>query len=139
MLNINIYQNLKLMSSTNIWDIFNSVKGEKVEKKSNEVIIDEISNDFCSQCKTNTLIYDSGNYFCEKCGLCQSKRLSEEAEYRYYGDVDNKSSNPERVGMPTNILLPKSSLGSLISSKSYFNHNFKKMIKYNTWTSMPYR
>lgn len=105
----------------------------------NEYIDDSISSDFCIYCKTNTLIYDAGCYYCSNCGIYQQKRLTEDAEYRYYGDADNKSSNPERVGMPTNNLLPESSLGSLIGYRSYDSNNFKKMVQYNSWNAMPYK
>ena len=54
-------------------------------------------------------MYQSGVHICTRCGEIQSKRLSHEAECRFYGDNDNKNSNPERVGLPTNYMLPESS------------------------------
>ena len=149
----------------NVWDIFESFDFKGGNTDNNDIddiddILDDISDDdndnvnddeeeedidesiisdFCMYCKTNTLIYDSGCFYCSKCGVYQQKRLSEDAEYRYYGEADNKSSNPERVGMPTNALLPESSLGSLIGYRSYDSNNFKKMIQYNSWNAMPYK
>ena len=87
----------------------------------------------CGSCKTFTLMYQGGVHVCTKCGEVQSKRLSHEAEYRFYGDNDNKNSNPERVGLPTNYMLPESSLGTLIKHRSYDNNSIKRMVQYNSW------
>jgi len=126
------------MSKTDLWDIFNEVKIlEQYDLQDSSNINNNVPHDFCNICNTNTLIYIDGNYYCNNCGLYQTKKLSEDTEYRYYGDADNKPSNPERVGMPTNILLPQSSLGSLIGY--WRQDHFKKMIQYNSWNSMPYK
>lgn len=126
--------------NNDIWKIFDSI-----DEKSDKSIVkkpdnNNIEKDFCEFCNTNTLAYDDGQLYCVKCGIFQQKRLNHNVEYRYYGDSDNKSSNPERVGMPTNHLLPQSSLGSLIGynykNKSY---NFRKMVQYNSWNAMPYK
>ena len=118
-----------------IWDIFNEFNN-KIDKNIEKPHIDK---HFCDFCKTNTLKYQDGQFYCTSCGIFQQKQLSEDIEYRFYGDCDNKNSNPERVGMPTNSLLPKSSLGSLIAYRTYDSHSFKKMIKYNSWNAMPYK
>ena len=85
------------------------------------------------------MIYDAGVYICSDCGLFQKKRLSNDAEYRYYGESDSKTSNPERIGMPTNILLPESSIGSIITTRPGEKFHFRKMIKYDSWNKMPYK
>ena len=113
-----------------LFDIFSTFKTDSIEEK-------KITNDnICDVCEESNLIYEDGAYYCSKCGIFKNKALSQDIE-RYYGDFDNKSTNPERLGMPTNILLPESSLGSLISTKS--SNSFKKMIQYNIWNSMPYK
>ena len=53
---------------------------------------------------------------CKECGEIISNIL-EEPEWRYYGSDDTKSSDPTRCGMPVNILLPKSSVGTVISKR----------------------
>ena len=131
-----------------MWNIFNDLV-EETNREENETNVDggtisddeddDLMLDFCKFCKTNSLEYDSGCYYCNICGVVQQKRLSQSAEYRYYGDGDNKNSNPERVGMPTNMLLPESSLGSLIGFGRYDNPHFKKMVQYNSWNAMPYK
>ena len=58
---------------------------------------------------------------------------------QYGSDSDNKSSNPERVGLPTNYMLPESSLGTLIKHRAYDNNSIKRMVQYNSWHQMPYK
>ena len=94
----------------------------------------------CSDCKSFSLVYKDGQHVCSKCGVIQQRHLSHEAEYRCYAEGNGtKGINPERVGMPTNNLLPESSLGTLIGHRSGENQNIKRMIQYNTWHQMPYK
>ena len=71
--------------------------------------------------------------------MLQTRRLNNDVEYRFYGESDNKTSNPERLGMATNFLLPQSSLGSVIGSRNYEKHYIKRMIRYDSWNKMPYK
>jgi transcription initiation factor TFIIB len=126
--------------NNDLWNMFDKIN--IIEDKSDEIKTEtniEIETHTCSNCKTCTLKYEDGYYYCVTCGIFQKQQLSHDSEYRFYGDSDNKASNPERVGMPTNNLLPESSLGSLISYRAYDSHNFKKMVKYNSWNAMPYK
>ena len=145
------------MEDTDIWDIFNTLPNDSLENskdkdsepsRDNKILdnkkqldnIDSIIKDFCEFCNTNTLASEDGKLYCVGCGIFQQKRLNHNVEYRYYGDSDNKSSNPERVGMPTNYLLPESSLGSLIGyNYRHKSYNFRKMMQYNSWNAMPYK
>ena len=73
---------------------------------------------FCNYCKKeNGLIIVDGQYECRLCGVKQDHKLNMEQEWRFYGDSDTKGVDPNRVGMPTNSLLPESSLGSIIGHK----------------------
>ena len=83
--------------------------------------------------------YQDGQHVCSNCGLVQQKKLSHEAEYRFYGDSDNKSNNPERVGLPSYYMLPESSLGTMITHRSFDKQSIKRMVQYNTWSQMPYK
>jgi len=137
--------------ASNIWDSFNQFDdlnnndndGKKIEEeiKLEELEeYDELQELYgCEFCRTFTLVYRDGQCSCSTCGRVQKTKLSQEAEYRYYGDNDNKSSNPERVGMPTNYMLPQSSNGSLIAYRSYDNQYIKRMVQYNSWHQMPYK
>ncbi len=137
----NTNTNTSIDLSDDIWNQFNSFDTEsqpdKVdEPEENEDLQDEYG---CSNCKTFTLMYKDGQHICTVCGVVQQKRLSHEAEYRFYGDSDNKNSNPERVGLPTNYMLPESSLGTLIKHRTYDNNSIKRMVQYNSWHQMPYK
>ena len=75
-----------------------------------------------------------------KCKLCHNDitNIIETPEWRFYGSGDSKSDNPTRCGLPENILLPKSSLGSSIRGGS-LNETMNKISRYQRWNSMPYK
>lgn len=156
-----VFKSFEKLKNENVWDCFkdfdsktdlimndddDSLDGDIIEDDTvsntvndiDDMSDDEENMDICSDCKTPTLVYKEGQYLCTQCGLMQQKTLSTGAEYKNYSE-DRKSSNPERVGMPTNSLLPESSLGTLISQRSYDNNNIKRMIQYNSWHQMPYK
>jgi len=111
-----------------------------MDKESVESLEDE---NVCSnvKCDSNKFDYEENNTICKECGTIQSKNIDLGAEWRYYGADDNKNSNPTRCGMPTNVFLPKSSLGSIIGnenmSKNYYQ--LSRIRKYHMWNSMPYK
>ena len=101
-----------LVKNSNVWDMFKEFNDENISDEF-ENFNCELDNDLqesygCEECKTFTLVYQDGHHVCNNCGLIQQKKLSHEAEYRFYGDNDNKSSNTERVGLPSNNMLPES-------------------------------
>ena len=124
----------------NLW---NELEGLKREDKSN----DELSNkDFQVKCINPDCCsiefdHSSNEFICKQCSTVQVKFLDTNAEWRYYGAEDNKSTNPTRCGMPTNDLLPKSSIGSIIgvenTREKYFQYS--RMRNYHMWNSMPYK
>jgi len=126
-----------MASDTTIWDCFDAFDSPKRDK----VVLCKKEEDIysCNECGSFKLLYNDGQYSCGKCGIMQEKMLFQEAEYRFYGSNDSRNSNPERVGMPTNSLLPESSMGSLIQRRSYDNSSIKRMVQYNTWNQMPYK
>ena len=92
---------------------------------------DDLTNYRCVDCNSFSLSEMDNDMWCQECGTMQPKKLSNDAEYRFYGYSDNRSSNPQRVGMPTNQLLPEASLGSLIPQRSHDNSSMKRMAQYN--------
>jgi transcription initiation factor TFIIB len=60
------------------------------------------------------------------------------AEWRYYGAEDSRDEDPTRCGMPTNNLLPKSSLGSMIGGRRGESRDIRRIRMYQMWNSMPY-
>ena len=79
--------------------------------------------------------------FVKNCCTVQGKFIDSQAEWRFYGHEDTKSSDPTRCGMPTNTLLPELSLGSVIGN-DFGNKNSYKMYqlrKYQNWNSTTYK
>lgn len=93
----------------------------------------------CKVCCAIDVILDDGNYICRKCGTINERFIDTSAEWRYYGCDDSKGNDPTRCGLPTNELLPDSSLGSLIGWSSNESHAIRLMRKYHLWNSMSYR
>jgi len=75
---------------------------------------------------------------CNKCSKVISNIINT-PEWRYYGSDDNRSSDPTRCGMPMNILLPKSSVGSIILNQKTKEKNMNNIRKYQEWSSMTYK
>lgn len=75
------------------------------------------------------------------CNICGNliTNIIDTPEWRFYGVDDTKSSDPTRCGMPVNILLPESSLGSVISKQYSKDPNMYQVKKYQEWTSMTYK
>ena len=90
----------------------------------------------CQYCQSEDLCINMGILCCKDCGAFLEQEISSDAEWRYYGADDSKSTNPIRCGMSTNALLPKSSLGSVIGylyGKRRFE--FDKWRKYHQWNA----
>ena len=66
---------------------------------------EEIKEEKCCDDMNNFIIH-AGITSCKVCKNIVSN-ISDNAEWRYYGSNDTKSSDPTRCGMPTNILLPE--------------------------------
>jgi transcription initiation factor TFIIB len=111
-----------------------------IKPDSNEPSKETSKVDTCNKCCENNdnIIITNNSSICTKCGKT-IKNISNEAEWRYYGCNDSKSSNPTRCGMPINNLLPKSSIGTTISLKNN-NKNMNQIRKFHMWSGgMPYK
>ena len=75
---------------------------------------------------------------CSKCFKIISNILST-PEWRYYGADDTKSGDPTRCGMPMNVLLPDSSVGSIVLNQYSKDKNMNQIKKYQEWSSMTYK
>ena len=83
------------------------------------------------------------NYVCDDsyitCKECKNSitNIIDSPEWRYYGSEDSKGGNPVRCGMPVNVLLPKSSVGTSINTRG--KNSMNKLVLYQNWNSMPYK
>ncbi len=117
-------------------DFKNNVSIDDLSENNNEIM----SN--CNYCNSLELIQSNdGLLTCKDCGSIIDHVIDQSAEWRYYGCDDSKSSDPTRCGMPTNDLLPQSSLGSFISgsNRGFESYDMKKIRRYHTWNAMPYK
>ena len=81
----------------------------------------------CRECNSRKLELDEtrGELTCEDCGLVlESNIVDQGQEWRYYGASDSKSSDPTRVGRPTNNKF-QNSKRMLSSFKSLFINNIE--------------
>lgn len=95
----------------------------------------------CDLCKANVAITEEGFLACtnDKCGIIYKDSLDQTAEWRYYGQDDNQSSDPTRCGVPINPLLEESSFGCKILSNGKSSYEMHKIRRYTRWQSMPYK
>jgi len=103
-------------------------------KSLDEVADKKIKTDVCCDNSSN-YIYDNGTIICKVCNN-SINNIIDSPEWRYYGSDDSKTRNPTRCGMPINVLLPDSSVGTSINSKG---RNNNKVVLYQKWNSMPYK
>jgi transcription initiation factor TFIIB len=93
----------------------------------------------CDACGRKDIMLDDGNYVCIHCNSICERLLDTTAEWRFYGQDDNKTSDPTRCGLPTNELLPESSLGTVIGNKMGECYQMRMLRKYQMWNSMTYK
>ena len=96
----------------------------------------EESNECCLH--INNYIFQNELVKCKQCNTLISN-ISDNPEWRYYGSDDTKSSDPTRCGMPINLLLPKSSVGSVVSNQFSKDKSMYQVKKYTSWNSMTYK
>jgi transcription initiation factor TFIIB len=94
------------------------------------------SDTCCNQSENERVINDVT--VCNLCGNVVSN-IIDTPEWRFYGADDTKSTDPTRCGMPVNILLPDSSVGSVISKQYSKDPNMFQVKRYQEWTSMTYK
>ena len=113
-----------------IWGLFDDARAVTTER------MGELC---CSACGLHDVILDDGNYVCLNCHNICERLLDATAEWRFYGQDDNKGSDPSRCGLPTNELLPESSLGTVIGNKMGECYEMRMIRKYQMWNSMTYK
>ena len=115
-----------------LWNVF------KTEETHNHIDNNKL-NDLCEYCNKYTKVNENNLIVCKNCGTIDSMSFDTSAEWRYYGTDDNKYIDPTRCGLPTNELLPESSLGSIVSYKYDESYDMKKIRNYHGWNAMPYK
>ncbi len=91
----------------------------------------------CESC-SGILVPHDGFMVCKSCGLCQSKDIDESQEWRNL-DSNEKGSDPCRVGLPNNTLMPETSVGIMVvygNKKTANSHIIRTM---NNWKMLNYK
>ena len=124
-----------------IWNLYNEISesfksDDLKDENNNDDLKNKISNkDKCFNCNGDNLISDSEMIICTNCGYENNCIIDLNAEWRYYGNDDNKrSSDPNRCGMPGNPIIPDSSLSTVILGKG-----FQIYRKLNSWNGLSYK
>ena len=116
------------MNEDELWNLMDKI----------DLSIDDLKEIECSYCKSKQFIKDDSLLTCSECYNIMENVIDCSAEWRYYNGDDSKSEDPSRCGLPTNTLLPKSSLGSIIGKSMRDSKDLHCIRKLQTWTSMPY-
>lgn len=123
-------------SELDIWNIFDDLKNEL--NNLNEENDEKNKNPLKCVCGNEEIVIEDTMQICAKCSAVLGRIIDNTAEWRYYGNDDNRDSDPSRCGLPTNSLLPKSSLGSVIGGSRNDNIDIRRIRMYQMWNSMPY-
>jgi transcription initiation factor TFIIB len=107
--------------------------------------VDDVINDqggercVCVVCgHAGHIVLEMGEYVCKLCNHINDRFIDSSAEWRFFAD-DNKASDMTRCGLPTNELLPQSSLGTMIGHTPGACHDMRFFRKYQMWTAMTYK
>lgn len=107
------------------------------ENKNSLSTNDDEETSMCS-CGSINIVKDDNVYTCKDCCSIVNKVIDFSAEWRYYGGDDSRYVDPSRCGMPTNVLLPKSSLGSVVGGYIRDNKDMMCVKRLQIWNTMPY-
>lgn len=126
------------MDGGNVDDLLDSIYSDKLldKEKINDTEINELNK--CNECNEDKITEIDGSYICMNCGTKFNTIIDTTQEWRYYGENDNKTSDPARCGMPTNELYSNSNMGTTICSFNKGNFQFEKMRRYSMWGSSNY-
>ena len=98
----------------------------------------DIDKQKCDNCGGCHIQMEEGAYVCCDCNFMQERVIDNGAEWRFYGAEDSRGDDPTRCGMPTNNLLPQSSLGSMVGGRWNDNRDNRRLRQFQLWNSMPY-
>ena len=127
-------------SSQSLRDISRMRKQRAKEKAGTATPVDTTIKKLlmCEACGTALIPHD-GFMVCRDCGLCQSRDIDTTQEWRNLDD-NKGGSDPSRVSVPNNTLMPETSVGTMVSygsnKKAPFAHIIRTM---NNWSMLSYK
>ena len=82
----------------------------------------ECEREVCPECKSEgSVVFNGECNTCTSCGFIIEMEIDQGQEWRYYGASDSKSSDPTRVGRPTNNKF-QNNLGTFMGLGRGINH-----------------
>ena len=133
------YATLEADADADIWGMLDDLRecvGEPCALPSIAAALDDEVH--CASCGSAKMMVEQGQHVCCDCNVIQSRVISTGAEWRFYSAEDGRGDDPTRCGMPTNHLLPKSSLGSMVGGRWNDNRDHRRLRQFQMWNSMPY-
>jgi transcription initiation factor TFIIB len=115
-----------------LWNVLDSLKISFSDQNTSH------SQEIICKCGSYNIYKDDNMYVCLDCSKIIDIAMDTSAEWRYYGGEDNRSGDPSRCGLPTNTLLPRSSLGSVVGGYAKDNNDLRCVRRLQVWNSMPY-
>ena len=92
----------------------------------------------CEACNTALVPHD-GFMVCRDCGLCTSRDIDTTQEWRNLDD-NKGGSDPSRVSVPNNTLMPETSVGSMVAYGSGKKAQYANIIRtMNNWSMLSYK
>lgn len=114
------------------------ISQERKEKVYND-LTDALIDINCRECDSLQIKEIDGYYTCLECGLKNECVIDCGQDWRFYGNDDNKGNDPARCDIPTNELLPKSSMGSFVGYGGKETNTSRRIRNMNHWYAMPYK
>jgi transcription initiation factor TFIIIB Brf1 subunit/transcription initiation factor TFIIB len=100
---------------------------------------DSLANFKCTDCSSYKIKEIDGFYVCLKCGLKIESVIDAGQEWRNYNNDDSRGGDQARCDMPTNELLPKSSMGGLVGWGGRESFTTKRIRNMSRWYSTTYK
>lgn len=100
---------------------------------------DSLANFKCTDCSSYKIKEIDGFYVCLKCGLKIESVIDAGQEWRNYNNDDSRGGDQSRCDMPTNELLPKSSMGGLVGYGGRESFTTKRIRNMSRWYSTTYK
>jgi transcription initiation factor TFIIB len=135
------YLNVENENLKPYWELFSEMEGDsKCVKPVNDWNRDAWEYQlWCNNCQDETCHVVDGYNICSKCSAVHGENFDDTAEWRYYGPTERGGSDPCRVGLPNDNLIPESGIGSLIGWKYKESYNMMRVRRSHSWGMLNHR
>jgi transcription initiation factor TFIIIB Brf1 subunit/transcription initiation factor TFIIB len=117
----------------------NNIKSNILDSSDYKDLNDSLANFKCIECSSYKIKEIDGFYVCLKCGLKIESVIDAGQEWRNYNNDDSRGGDQARCDMPTNELLPKSSMGGLVGWGGRESFTTKRIRNMSRWYSTTYK